>query len=479
MRRSIIGSLVVLSLATTVACGGSSSGGGTDGDLSDTNSITGTVFAPNGTDPIAGATVYLPSSSSSSLSTPAMVAKTVTVTCSGTSVSCSDPSAAAAVSTCSCADGTFSLDVSSLTSGTTLVIEKGATSKTVSLSCTETTCALGASDTTFSSSGTGALTMAVVTGAYDEIQDVLAKLGYGTLDSATNRLDIGTEQFAIYRGGGSDDSALASISETTYPEASALFGTLATMQQYDIIFINCGADESVSGLSNISVPNSKGLSHAEYHAYHKAFAGSKSVNTTAVTNIQSYVNGGGKIYVTDLAYDFIEQAFPEVMDFQDGGDDDSTTAETADAAQDGTSGIVSDATVNDTEMRTWLSGRATNTIDSSTSPNSGTCTTTTGGSATALNSDNTIRIGDFLPGWAVMDEAYDTSTTVWLQGPVDFSSDAGPVLDEVRPLTVSRTIGSNSGKVLYSSYHTAHSCPTAGFWPQERVLQYLVFEVAE
>lgn len=46
-----------------------------------------------------------------------------------------------------------------------------------------------------------------------------------------------------------------------------------------------------------------------------------------------------------------------------------------------------------------------------------------------------------------------------------------------RPLTVTFDVGTQGGRVLYTSYHTASACPTTGFWPQERVLEYLIFEL--
>lgn len=480
--RVLVASVSIVVMSQLGGCGGSS--GSTGGISTDTQSITGTVFAPNGTDPVAGATISVPSASAS-VSKSLGVSKAVTATCGSETVTCSDPKSTASVKTCSCANGTFSLDVSGLSSSdksssTTLKIEKGDTSVSVTLACTSATCTISSTDSKLPASGTGALKIAVVTGAYDDIQDVLAKLGYGALDSSDNRLKLGTETFTIYRGGGSIDSELVALdpSGTTYKAASALFGNADTMKTFDIVFINCGASESVTAASeSASFDTTKHLSHADYHASKALGKSGSAIDSTVISNIQSYVNSGGKLYVTDLAYDFVEQTFPEVMDFQGGGDGSSTSAETGGAAELGDSGIVSDATVSNSTMKTWLSGRATNTIDSASSPGSISCTTTTGGSATALNTDGTTtRIGDFLSGWAVMKEAHDSSTTVWLTGPVTFSGSSG---SETRPLTVTRTIGSNSGEILYSSYHTSHSCPTSGFWPQERVLQYLVFEVAE
>ncbi len=302
---------------------------------------------------------------------------------------------------------------------------------------------------------------------------MLAKLGFG--DTEDGRLVLGSESFDLYDGDGSLDS--------TYPEASTLFASLSAMQAYDIIFINCGANEDPEAaltLQALITKDGKAAAHEAYHAAGSGFAGLtiKNVSTDLAARIRSYVEGGGRLYVTDLAYDFVEQSIPEFMDFEGGGSDPEV-AENADVAQAGTSGIVSDATVMDVTMSAWLEGRSSNTIDTASSPGDD-CETTVNGNTTSLldASADTIRIGDFLPGWGVMQQKHTGSDTfVWIQGPVDFLDESFVAQDDIlRPLTASKIIG--DGCVLYSSYHSSHSCPTTGFWPQERVLQYLMFETA-
>ncbi len=109
------------------------------------------------------------------------------------------------------------------------------------------------------------------------------------------------------------------------------------------------------------------------------------------------------------------------------------------------------ATVLDTNLRSWLAGRG------------------------ALQGDSTARIIGFAPGWAVI-AAVGPGTKCWIQGPVTYGSPMkGP---EVRPLTV--TFEAGDGQVLYTSYHTAEdksgTAPTE-LLPQEQVLAYLAFEL--
>lgn len=446
-------------------CGDDNGGGGGGGSgLGGATEVTGTALAANGTDPIAGATVFIPGTPTAL--TVAGGKSIVQATCDGTTVNCDDPLVDSCASVCTCADGTYTLDTSACPAdSTTIRYRKGAFTGEATLDCADNPGACTANIVGLTGAGSTA-NIAVVTGAFDEIENVLAKLGFGTVDS-TGRLDVGSESFDIYLGGGSLDF---DPDAAGYPSSSALFGSLDTMDDYDIIFINCGTDEEPAAalaVQALIAEVGKEAAHAAYHA-----AGLKAVSSGLADRIQSYIEGGGSIFATDLAYDFVEQSIPGFMNFEGDGADPAT-AETPDTAQTGTSGIVSNATVMDGTMSSWLEGRSSNSIDTTDSPGN-SCTTTVNGSSTSLldAAADTIRIGDFLAGWGVMEAPHDASTFVWIEGPVDF----GASTDVVRPLTASRRVG--TGCVLYSSYHTSHSCPTTGFWPQERVLQYLVFETA-
>ncbi len=475
---------VVLISGSSLLLGTGGCGGGTTTatrGLSGADSVTGTALAANGTDPIAGATVFIASSSGSGLVLGTGGKRAVSTDCgadNGGTVTCDDPSVTACASSCSCADGTFTLDTSDCPEDAdTIQYSKGSFLGTAELDCTaDADCTANITGSTEAGSTAN---IAVVSGAYDEIENVLAKLGFGDVypegseEGTPGTLELGTEDFTIYKCGGSRDFEMSTLDpdEATYKDCDQLFGSLTEMQEYDIIFINCGANENTAELESLIAGQGREAAHLIYHQ-----KGLKAVSTEVAGRLRDFVEGGGTLYVTDLAYDYVEQSIPEFMDYEDGGDDDAATAETANAAQQGTSGIVSDATVNNATMADWLNGISSNTIDAALAPNGGNCDTTENGNASSLleGTDDGVRIGDFLSGWGVMRQAYagDDDTFVWIQGPVDFSGGS----DETRPLTASRAV--DEGCVLYSSYHTSHSCPTTGFWPQERVLQYLVFETA-
>lgn len=401
--------------------------------------VTGTVFAPNGADPIAGATVYVPlASSSKAVKNVAPHGKAVT----DGSIICDDPPEEACVATCSGADGSFTLDVSSCGGSATIKIVKGSMAMVIELDCSDGTCAIPGASTTFPSSGEGAPKMAVVTGSWDYIQDVLAKLGFGSLDEDGHLDTTKPFQFDLIDGDGfKDDSETYGLDE--------LLGGTVLMSQYDIIFINCGNDFE-----------------------------DLLVDSEVKTRIYDYVNNGGKLYVTDLSYDYIEQVFPNFMMYEWDPADPMTSGDWGDA-ESGTSGIEINAAVNDVTMENWLKNVKVIQHDAATPGNpdndcdySNEYTLRTG----ALNADDTIPIADFLGGWAHMQSVHAgvgaLAPTIWI------SSGDGVLFDGLvnRPLTVSSPYGSSGGKIAYTSYHTAESCSSPYFWPQERVLQYLIFE---
>jgi len=268
--------------------------------------------------------------------------------------------------------------------------------------------------------------MAVVTGSWDNMEDVLAKLGYASAD-ASGQLILGTEQFDMYDGN--------YTLPATYPDFDTLVASPGALSQYDIIFINCG-NSFENMLSDSAV----------------------------LTNLRNYVAGGGSLFVTDLSYDFVEQVFPEYIDFY--GSHSTSTPEAMGAAEVGYSGITVDATVMDSGLKSWLQGLG------------------------VLNANGTVHIAGFLGGWAVMNDTSSSAAKKWVQGEVEFSGTASVAGSHassqaqsvkaftaaVKPLTVSFDHGDNGGRVLYSSYHTEDD-PDPSLRPQEYILAYLVFEL--
>ena len=405
---------IIALILLNYSCNKDDDKGGLEGDV-----IGGVLLAPDGSTPIAGATVYVPVSAKSikKLNSDLFAAD------------CSEPDEAYIVYTCTDYDGSFELNVAQIEgSSFTLRIAKGSFIKDFIIDLNTSGNNLG-NLALPSDPGEGAGYFAVVTGSYDRMQDILAKLGMGEIDSYY-KLVQGTEKFDLYDGAYSFDFDIPLFEEIFATDP--LIGN-PKIESYDMVFINCG-------------------NNYEYEIL---------ADADKISILRQYVNNGGKLYITDQSYDFVEQVFPEYIDFYGNDEVSETTAEEMDIAQIGDDGITSNATINDNQLLSWLK-----TI----SCEGGSC----------LNSDNTVHIAGFLSGWTLINGAHPAKSSevkIWITGPVswyDWYLEDGEG-SGLKPLTVSFSFG--LGKVLYTSYHTEEENPSSGFWSQERILQYLVFEL--
>ncbi len=203
------------------------------------------------------------------------------------------------VQTTTDADGAYTL--SGVPTGTqTLNIVKGSfqTSRSVEIVDGQTTvipeddCELEVQD----------LRIAVVTGDYDRVQDVLATIGI--------------------------DAAHTTIFESNYLTGNVdwvnnLIMDYATLSSFDIVFLNCGVgDKSFVGRDGLFPI---------------------SVNQAAIANLRQFVQEGGSVYASDWAYNIVEKTWPDFVDFA-GNDAEAETAKLGDAPFD------IDANITDAQM---------------------------------------------------------------------------------------------------------------------------------
>ena len=480
--KHIITVLFVCSLAASWAgCGGGSS------SSSSGTSVTGKLYQPNGTDPLPGALLYVPKTVTNTQITNLKASPAVGVDCE------SAPSTAA-YSACSSADGSFDLNITDCSQITAtnsqivIYVSKGTLDFTITIAGTCTseaqTIATTATETKAPeiTSSSADLKIAVCSGEYDTMEQVLGRMGYAPSDSDGDGspnyngwdrdVNANFNYFKSHVDSYVDNSNFpsccsllrgntvaitdASGNAVTDSAGSALSRSIT---DYDIVFLNCG---------NGCEPSNGG--------YATALSDPLTDFSESNTTLRNYVNGGGALYVTDLSYDFIEQAFPEYVDFLNGGH--GSSAETAQAAQVGQSGSGNfeplASTVNQTALLNYLLSVSAENTDCGTPTGSG-----------ALNSDNTVNICNFLSSWAVMAGMESgSSATNWVQGAAEFSGSTDTDVNgnlitsgsTAIPLTMSFAHG--SGEVLYTSYHTGDSTvATTEFLPQERILQFLVLNV--
>ncbi len=377
--------------------------------------LSGVLTAPDGETPIPGATVYIPNSANS----PSLAGNSA-------NTNCEEPPENYLVYTCTGPDGSFSLDVKNLSGKVTLKFKKGSFEMTVDVDLQGSSGNLGKVEMS-PDSANAAPKMAVVTGTYDRMQDVLAKLGFGSVNDL-GRLELGTEKFDLYDGNGSLD--------TTYKEFYEIFNDndgdgRADIYNYDIVFINCG-----NNYENFILKDQQ-----------------------KIAILKDFVSKGGRLYLTDWSYDFAEQVFPEYIDFLGSDATAEATPENMNEAQKGNSSYT-EADILDDDLRAWL-----NTVS---------CQDSSGADVDCIDpSTGKVHIEGFLGGWAVINGPHPSragDVKVWVEGDVAWSTGSG-----IKPLTV--TFKHGDGKVLYTSYHTKKDTSIKGLLPQERILQYLIFEV--
>lgn len=214
--------------------------------------------------------------------------------------------------------------------------------------------------------------------------------------------------------------------------AQELLENRVMLMQYDIVFMNCGADIADPLDTDMVLDDPR-----------------------VRENLRAFVDGGGRFFATDRAYDAVEAFAPAYVDFMGGANGLTASREPRAAAEVGIGEERATGRVLDTQLRDWL------------------------GEIGALQGVDMIPIQGFLSDWAVIDETNAMGgAKVWIEGEVPWYE--GAAMTErrgVQPLTVTFEIG--CGRTLFSSYHTVEGFEGGGsrLTPQEDVLAYLVLEI--
>lgn len=227
----------------------------------------------------------------------------------------------------------------------------------------------------------GSAHVAVVTGDWDNIETVLA--------------GVGISDVTMYDG-----------LNGTHPSDHDLIGDLDLLSSYDIVFLNCGQ-------------------------YEQDFF----TNALYVNNLRMYVDAGGSLYASDWAYDFVEIAFPDSVEFE--GNDSQQNA-----AAVGESGPMS-ANVADPALATAL-----------------------GGTTVSLNYD--------LPQWVIPTSAAGNSRVLVTGNASAFNYATFQTYNVPNaPLAVQFHFGSNGGSVIYTSFHNEQQSTQ----DMDLILNYMIFEL--
>ncbi len=230
-----------------------------------TTTVSGKVYAPNGTDPLNNVLVYVPNGPVEAI---------------GPGVSCgqcgSDVSGSPLVSTMSAVDGTFQLTNVPVGTDIPLVIQSGRWRRVITIpsvaSCTNT--ALTSAQTSMpSTQGMGSPLdniplMAFATGSLDALECVLLKMGIAASQFSDPAAQGGSGRVRLYKG----ELSPGSVYSASTPSATQLWsGTTPDIDQYDTVFFPCQGAPSPKTAAQQSV----------------------------VTN---YANAGGRIFATHYSY---------------------------------------------------------------------------------------------------------------------------------------------------------------------------------
>jgi hypothetical protein len=227
-------------------------------------SISGTVYAPNGVDPLPDVSVYLP--------TGPVYPFPAGVTCGGCALSGSPT-----IKTLTDAAGHFRLDGATAGSNVPVVIQTGRWRRQITVPVV-TACVDNAVSTTLSrlprNKSEGDIPkIAVVTGKADTLECALRKLGVADSEF-TNPTGSGRIHFYV----GGDGYGGAQIDGTT-PGETNLIDAPAIMAQYDMIFFGC--------------------------------KGSQVDRTaTELQNLVNYANSGGRVYTDHFGYTWLYKTAP-------------------------------------------------------------------------------------------------------------------------------------------------------------------------
>ncbi len=235
-----------------------------------TTAVSGTVYAPNGKDPLPGVIVYIPNAS--------VAAFTPGVSCA---VAGQAPSGSPLVGTTTAVDGTFTLANVPVGNNIPLVIQSGRWRRQVTIpavaACTNT-----AFSTRFPQNKTeGDIPkIAVVTGSADAVECVLRKVGVADTEFTDAS---GSGRINLFQASGSPGAVI----DPQTPVADSLLANQTSLNGYDVLMLPC-----------------------EGGAYTKS--------SGQLGNLISYANDGGRVYASHFSYDWFVNngAFNTVVNWE-------------------------------------------------------------------------------------------------------------------------------------------------------------------
>jgi hypothetical protein len=227
---------------------------------SNTTTLSGTVFAPNGKDPLYNVLVYVPNGPLAPF-----VDGVTCETCEKSTLGA--PVAVAQTDT----SGKFVLKNMPAGADVPLVIQIGRFRRKITIptiaKCTDTAVASGMARLPKNKSEGDLPQIAIVTSTYDPTECILKEIG---IDESEFTPSTGTGRVHLYKGNGNNVSGATS--------GASLWSSKAMLDKYQLLALPCTSYPSdVAGLKNL----------------------------------YEYANAGGRIFATDLSYPVVSQNNPE------------------------------------------------------------------------------------------------------------------------------------------------------------------------
>ena len=377
-----------------------------------TTSITGTVYAPNGTDPLPNVTVYIPNAPVDPF-TPGVSCPIVGA----------PPSGSPLLGTTTDVNGNFTLIDVPVGSNIPLVIVSGRWRRQLvvpgTAACVNTPLPQSFAVMPKNQTEGDIPKIAIATGAVDQVECVLRKVGIQdsefTDPSGGGRINL--------FGGGSAAGSGAVVSTST-PTQASLMGTQANLNQYDVLMLPC-----------------------EGSAYVKP--------AQELANMLNFANSGGRVYASHFSYDWMYQNPPlnGVVNWA------VSQAQLADGNATVNVGFTAGQT-----LANWLQDV---------------------GASTTLGQMQINTLRHDLNGVIA-------PTQSWLTLNSGTSSDPNPVMQFVfdTPIAAAGSGVNQCGRVLFNEYHVEGGtsnqnihfpaeCPAGGMTPQEKLLEYMLFELTD
>jgi hypothetical protein len=360
---------------------------------------------------------------------------------------CSAPIDPAYVSTITAPDGTFTLPLDNVPVMPTIdfAIQIGRFRKHTNLAVTPctTTAVPMAAETLPGNSTVGDIPkIAVSTGNVDHLDQVLNALGI--------------TQYDCYEGRASTSPAMP----WTYSKAPTcattgqivdVISNPTTLANYHMAFLSCAPD----AYGNFTTPLGQ-----KFVGTLGTYPGRGYSTSTMSTNTQNWVASGGRLFVTDTAYDYIAQAFPAPITWAGPGGSpqpvDGANIGCAPGASPHT--VLYPTTINDPTLAAWLKLPAIG----------------------FPNSPNVETLGFYQP-WSMMQslapatELIATGTSMPIDPTYNATKCATPTMSPNVPLTAQFDVPS-CGRVIFSSYHTASGNNATS--ANEKIMEFLIFAAA-